>query len=412
MARNRIIYQSQALYAGPVNDADNTDSKNKELHRVQDISFNVDVARVDINEFGQLSQLSREITEPPTVSLDFSYYLHNGLNESNLGLVVNKVDTTPKTEQTLKSCIADIIDTSKDVDELNYYVITKPEGSDAHGDANNAADDGVIAIGNGFMTSFSIEGAVGDYPTASVSTEASNILFDAYGTAKNPAIDGAGAKVNAAEVIALPTSDNALDTGEDLAGITALRSGDITIEFFGDTAADRDLKMGGAELPSDDTDGTGEPTSIHIQNFSVEVPLSRTAQNRIGSFFPFSREIDFPITGSFSISGNVADFADGDLYDIVCGDDKKNALITFKNKCTTAAGDGETEYQIVLKGATLDSQNFSHGIGDQQSVDLTFSVPLGANVSSGDGIFFCGSSKGTEPVPTPSVSTSSSPDSP
>jgi hypothetical protein len=405
MARNRIIYQSQALYAGPTNDADNSGAKNKEMHRVQDISFNVDVARVDINEFGQLSQLSREITEPPTVSLDFSYYVHNGNNESNLGLVVNKVDSTPKTETTLKSCIADIIDTSKSVDELNYYVVTKPEGSDAHDDAN-AADDGVVAIGNGFMTSFSIEGAVGDYPTASVSTEASNILFDKYATATNPAIDGTGAKVDDSEVIVLPTSSNEIDSGEALDGITALRSGDITIEFFGDSTDERKLKMGGATIPSEDTDGSGEDTSIHIQNFSVEVPLARTPLNRIGSFFPFSREIDFPITGSFSISGNVADFAEGDLYDIVCGDDKKNALITFKNKCSTSLGDGDTEYQIVLKGATLDSQNFSHGIGDQQSVDLTFSVPLGANASSGDGIFLCGSSEGTEPAPTPSTSSS------
>ena len=110
MARNRIIYQSQALYAGPVNDADDN-AKNLELHRVQDISFNVDIARVDINEFGQLSQLSREITEPPTVSLDFSYYIGNGVNEKRLGLLVNPIDSTPKTEQSMKSCIADIIDT-------------------------------------------------------------------------------------------------------------------------------------------------------------------------------------------------------------------------------------------------------------------------------------------------------------
>ena len=417
MARNRIIYQSQALYVGDLTDT-STATNNDELHRVQDISFNVDIPRVDITEFGQLASIGREITEPPTVSLDFSYYLHNGLNESNLGFKINAAKPNARqaaAELSLESAIKDIIDTSQSKDEFNYYILTKPEGQDAHEDTN-AADDGLVAIGNGFITSLSIEGAVGDYPTASVSVEAANITFgDAItgGTGtqvKNPAIvPSTGIKVNE-NAIALPKSTSGLGTGadstEDLIGITALRAGDVSIQFFSpdeladdggvsaEHDADRRLKMGGAALPSNQTDGTGELTSMHIQNFSVELPLSRTPLNRVGSFFPFSREIDFPITGSFSISANVADFQAGDLYDVVCGDDKKYAVITMKNKCSTDLGDGPVEYQIVIKGATLDSQNFSHGIGDQQSVDLTFSVPLGANASSGDGIFLLGSTSG------------------
>tara|TARA_Y100001937_G_scaffold127757_1_gene201018 strand:+ start:1195 stop:2523 length:1329 start_codon:yes stop_codon:yes gene_type:complete len=418
MARNRIIYQSQALYVGDLTSTEDA-TKNDELHRVQDISFNVDVPRVDITEFGQLASIGREITEPPTVSLDFSYYLHNGLNESNLGFNVNGTKANARqaaAEQALESAIKDIIDTSENKDEFNYYILTKPEGQDAHEDTNDG-NDGLIAIGNGFITSLTLEAAVGDYATASCSVEAANITFGDYssggtqGRATNPAIvQSTGLKVNDNNIL-LPKSTSGLGTGadssEDLIGITAIRSGDISIQFFsadeladtdGGTAAEHDadkkLKMGGAALPSNATDGAGEPTSMHIQNFSVELPLSRTPLTRVGSFFPFSREIDFPITGSFSISANVADFQGGDLYDMVCGDDKKNAVITMKNKCSTNLGDGPVEYQIVIKGATLDSQNFSHGIGDQQSVDLTFSVPLGANASSGDGIFLLGSTSG------------------
>jgi hypothetical protein len=344
--------------------------------------------------------------------------LHNGLNESVLGFEVNRAKKTARqaaAAQDLKSAIVDIIDTSKSKDEYNYYILTKKEGQDAHGDSNTDTD-GLVAIGNGFITSLSIEGAVGDYPTASVSTEASNITFGDYNASgstgsrvTNPAINSStGVKVNDNNIV-LPTSDNRLGATEDLAGITALRAGDVSIQFFspdelvsveGGIAhdADKKLKMGGAALPSNITDGDAaedNPTSMHIQNFSVELPMSRTPLNRIGSFFPFSREVDFPITGSFSISANVADFQEGDLYDTVCGDDKKYAVITMKNKCSSSLGDGEVEYQIVIKGATLDSQNFSHGIGDQQSVDLTFSVPLGSNVSTGDGIFLLGSTSKT-----------------
>lgn len=426
MARNRIIYQSQALYVGQSLTAPQTVGNNKELHRVQDISFNVDIPRVDINEFGQLASIGREITEPPTVSLDFSYYLHNGLNEKNLGFSVNNQLPAPRqaaASQTLESALKDIIDTEQNKDEFNYYILTKKEGQDAHGDSNKSTD-GLVAIGNGFITSLTIEGAVGDYPTVSVSAEASNISFGDYTTSgttgtrvTNPAIVPAtGLKQNNNNIV-LPTSDSRLDSGEDLEGITALRSGDVSIQFFspdelkdasvsvGEHSADKKLAMGGAALPSNETDGNNELTSMHIQNFSVELPMSRTPLNRVGSFFPFSREVDFPITGSFSISANVADFQSGDLYDIVCGEDKKYAVITVRNKCSSDLGDGRIEYQIVIKGATLDSQNFSHGIGDQQSVDLTFSVPLGSNNSAGDGIFLLGNTTGdgssSPATPTP-----------
>lgn len=392
MARNRIIYQSQALYAGNLTGAGNA-SHAKEIHRVQDISFNVDVPRVDINEFGQLSQLSREITEPPTVGLDFSYYLTNGANESRMGFTVNST-TTSKTESGWDSSIKDIIATSGGKDEFNYYIITKPEGQDAHGDANSSTSgdvDGLIAIGNGFITSYSLEAAVGDYPTASVSVEAANLSFGDYNSVKNPAINEATGALKEANVnVALPQSSNALGSNEALEGLTALRSGDITVEFFTDNGgAETGLSSGGAILPgqTESTDGT----AIHIQNFSVEVPLARTPLNRIGNFFPFSREIDFPITGSFSISANLADLQAGSVFDMICGEEAKNALITFKDKCDSS-GAGDTTFQVLVKGATLDSQNFGHSLGDNQSVDLTFSVPLGANKSSGNGIFFGGSS--------------------
>jgi hypothetical protein len=389
MARNRIIYQSQALYVGEKSNTSD-DTRNKEIHRVQDVSFNVDVPRVDINEFGQLSQLSREITEPPTVSLDFSYYLTNGTNEDRLGFAVNGVSASPKDDTTLVSAIADIIATAQGKDEFNYYVLTKPEGEDAHGGGkvgDNVAGDGVIAIGNGFVTSYSIEAAVGDYPTASVSVEAANLAFGDHGTVENPAIDEAtGNKVDATKVN-LPNSTNALSGA--LAGLTALRSGDVSVEFFADaTTAAANLKAGGAVLPG--SVGASSGQSVHIQNFSVECPLARTPLNKIGNFFPFSREIDFPITGTFSITANLADLQAGSIYDMICGEDKKNAIISFKDKCGTSLGDGGTMFEILIKGATLDSQNFGHSLGDMQTVDLTFSVPLGANKSSGDGIFFSG----------------------
>ena len=70
MATDRIIYQSESLFVSPHTKASNaniTSADIEEINRVQDMSYNLEVTRTDINEFGQLAALSREVTEPPTV---------------------------------------------------------------------------------------------------------------------------------------------------------------------------------------------------------------------------------------------------------------------------------------------------------------------------------------------------------
>ena len=64
--RRRIIYQSEALFAG-------SSTTPVYLQRVQSANYSFTVPRVDVNQYGQLGQLERIITEVPTVSLDFSY---------------------------------------------------------------------------------------------------------------------------------------------------------------------------------------------------------------------------------------------------------------------------------------------------------------------------------------------------
>ena len=74
MSRKRIIYQSEALFSGP-SGGGNTVLQNGmpvvQLHRVQDATYSVELARQDILEFDRLASLSREIIEAPTVGLDF-----------------------------------------------------------------------------------------------------------------------------------------------------------------------------------------------------------------------------------------------------------------------------------------------------------------------------------------------------
>ena len=296
MARKRIIYQSEALYAGKTGAASAT-----QLHRVQDISHSVDVTRTDVNEFGTLAALSREIIESPTVSLDFSYFIVDGDNENNgLGF-----DTGGS-----NNALSKIIDTAQGEDERNYFIVTVGEGDDVRAVSNA----GVIGIGNGYITSYTVDASVGEIPSASVSVEGANIRFQTgVSSAGNPSID-----VSDGSAIAGTVTIPAGSTGSLSAA--ALRPGDVTITF-----GSSNLQMGGAVLP-----GMGSETA-NVQSFSLDMPLSRTPLNRIGNAFPFSRELDFPINATLSVTANLTSISEGALRDLICNDaDKRDITITMK----------------------------------------------------------------------------------
>ena len=77
MSRNRVIYQSQAVYAStaPYSGDLTADGSISGLQRVQSANYSFNIARQDVNQFGQLAAIDRIITDAPTVSFDTSYYM-------------------------------------------------------------------------------------------------------------------------------------------------------------------------------------------------------------------------------------------------------------------------------------------------------------------------------------------------
>ena len=89
MPRNRVIYQSQAVSVTSDKvsfDADAiTNGSISGLQRIQSANYSFSVGRQDVNQFGQLARIDAVSIDPPTVSLDYSYYLTNGINEKLIG---------------------------------------------------------------------------------------------------------------------------------------------------------------------------------------------------------------------------------------------------------------------------------------------------------------------------------------
>jgi len=114
MARNRVIYQSEAVYVTQSGYAEdltatsgyegegvnfgtaNADARDAviDLHRVQSANYSFTISRQDVNQFGELAAIDRIITDTPTVSFDTSYILANFDNENKLGFVVSPSGTS------------------------------------------------------------------------------------------------------------------------------------------------------------------------------------------------------------------------------------------------------------------------------------------------------------------------------
>ena len=302
--RNRVIYQSEAVYVGPSpasgfhfgtlgtfggssNDLHNSNNLVKQLQRVQTANYSFNVERTDVNQFGQLAAIDRIILTNPTVSLDLSYINANLANEKLLGFNV----VSGNTDSTVQS-IVDFMGGSGD--ERNYFIRTVSEGSDAVNFASSASGtvNGVIGIGNGRVTSFSTEGSVGNFPTTTINVEGYNMKFD-KGTSGNfvPAINLVNGNT-LSNFYTLPTANQNVGIGSGNA-ISALRPGDITVSIPSITGADT--------------------ATMNVQSYTLSLDIGRTPIEKLGNRFAFARPIDFPLTVTLSVDAQVTDLVAGNF---------------------------------------------------------------------------------------------------
>lgn len=358
MPTSRIIYNQEALFCGDspatgFHFSSGSSGVNliKQLHRVQsaDYSFNID--RLDVNEFGVLARIDQIIINPPTVDLNFSYLLHSVDNEEILGLTVNNG----------VSCISGYL--SKAEDDRNFFVSIAPQGQD---NANFAGTRSVYGFGNGFLSSYNAEAAVGGLPTASVSISAFNFKAYSVETGNSPAINPSNGTPVTNAPFALPTAT----TGYANA-VTALRPGDIEFSLEGVNTLGVD------------------PVDLKLQSFSLGVDLGREDIQKLGSLYPSSKEITFPVNITFSAEAIVGDTKTGSLNDILCNDNKFNLRVALKNPaCAPTVASTGIVYDV--KGAKLTSESFSSSIGPNKTVSFEFSAQISAAQDTNNGLFISG----------------------
>ena len=407
MARTRIISQSKAVFVSPtgllassyVDGATDTGVGGaysglapQQLHRVDTFSFDVDLAggRQDIREFGQLARIGTirvgEIT--PTVTL--GYYLGDGANEHNLGFNIRGVEYFTgvdfsgdiETSQFISGSLTE----SALKKEKNLYLLTTAEGTDAFSPASYTpqarSGHDVIGFGNATLNNYSLNLSVGEIPRADVEFECGNIRF--Y-TGASSGRDGARMSNPALVRQTAATLDSGVfvisgaNTG--VTSVDVLRPGDVQVSFSNDVAG-----IGGVNL-----------SSIHIQSASIEVPLARESIERLGSQLPFAKPLEFPINVTCAINGLVSEFGEGSLQSILtgCAGETDNTMtIKIMDRCDQT----KERMRYVFKKAVLDSQNFSIGLDDNETVDMTFSAQIAGSTTTDAGVFMSGAFDGiTDP---------------
>ena len=88
------------------------------------------------------------------------------------------------------------------------------------------------------------------------------------------------------------------------------------------------------------------------------------------------------MTATFSVSALVSDLKEGNMLDLLCDCEEFDVGVTiFNPECNdcTVKSDESNIAMRYLKGARLESENFSSTIGDSKTVDLVFSTQVGSS---------------------------------
>ena len=361
MARNRVIYQSEALYVSKAATS-TTSADHKQLERVQSANYNFSISRQDINQYGQLARIDAISLDPPTVSLDFSYYLTDGFNERALGFYVltgtHNATSNPSGNFASGHMLAN--------SGQNFFITTSSEGADVTGLTSLSS---VIGIGNSYLTDYKLDVAVGSLPTISVTMEASNINSTGSVAALNGIFTPAVNQVNGAALtntVTLPSATSGVST--------------VTIDIS---------NFNGYSLS--DLDPSGD--AIHVQSASLSLPLKRTPLRRLGTKFSYARAVDFPVKATLSVKAIVNEITAQNIANVLNSTAVGSGNINSQQNVTLSlkGPDGASNRIIyVLRGCTLDSESFTSAIGSNKSVDLTFSTQIGGPNDLVNGIFVSG----------------------
>lgn len=362
ITRNRVIYAGTDVL---VSDSPSWSGQTgvtslKLLKRIQSSSISINNSVTRAKQIGSSDFAFEKYIQTPTIEVGLDYLCSDNSNELLLGL------NATGNEGFLKNLA------SSQKDKNLFFVLTDSNAQDADSLTNMIGND-IFAIGNSFLTNYSLNAEVGSVATASVSFSCLNMTFQNY--------SGAGA--NGSEVPSI-TLTNGIKSTEKymITGASLVPSNYLTNQNIRANA----LRPGDIQLlmPQPIMGGVRYSGLVpaSITSLKIDVPIERRDLLGFGSNYPYDKRIMFPLIGKLSFNGTFDEPVTGDFSNIFADENNYDFAFNLKNL------DGSTGLRIDVYDARVESQGFNLSIGD----NLTFQSEFSFKIFENDGLRLSGQS--------------------
>ena len=355
MARTNRITYGQCLILGSPRPANQSNENNLTgLKRVQSANIDFSFNRQRFKQIGSANYVGDVNITNPNITLGVDYLYSNGTNEVVLGLNVNGA-----TDAVLSGL-------RRPLQDNNFYVMfgsgLKDEVLLIDSDTEFQNNFNITALGNCFLNQYSIQAQVGQLVAVNASVQADNIEVEPYTTGHSiPAINSSTKAPDTAYAYKIKKQFFKNTTNQDGLIESALAPSGIKLTL------PNNMNVPGLQF-------TGAGNSAFIDSFSLEFSIDRTALYGFGTIYPYGRRAILPVLGNLSLSAVASEFQSGTLYDLVKLDDNADRGYGFTVDFIGASG--STGLQIEIEGAKMDSQGLAESIGDNASIDASFSFSM------------------------------------
>lgn len=309
-------------------------------------SFDFNIDRQTAKQVGSQELSYNTMVRQPDVTFSTEYiFVPVMFNEELFGFAINEFSPYAA------SGLEDV--------SVNFCYLNHPnEGFDGVDEYFDATPDfsgyEAISIGNAYLTSYSVDYAIGSLPIARASFDASNIKYETVtgSSIQSPAINLQSGNNNQVGDIIISGFDDA----PSRFNINAVRPDAISLSL-------QNLQVGGQNL-----------SGYHfVQNLNMSLDLERTPLYGFGSDYVYERKLQYPILGSISINSLVSGFEAGQASGILANESGYNFDIGFEDYKGSYAG------KFIIEDARLNSYSYSMGVNDQMSFDASFSFEVTEN---------------------------------
>lgn len=350
-----VRYDALAVFVGPsVTSGSYPSGLINQLHRVQSTEYGIEIQRENTLGLGT-ANVNDQVMQSPFVNLTIDYLVTDGSNEKALGLVV---DGSHGALVNLES------------GQNDYYMLISKEPKM------------VLAVGNGMLERYSVNGRIGGFLQATAGIKAFNIKGD-EGTSgnPNPRVDAFG-RIDESTTYQLP---------EPTQGIVNREDGFIENNIY---IGPKDIQVA---IPNNSAFGmilSGDNSS-YLQSFDLAINIERSELTRLGEKYPFSRCLKLPVDISLRTEFVLNRWTADRIQNYLCQDIYDIDIDIKSSKCEQIGEDWDTVNNIsklkyALRGLKFKGMSIADSISNRTTVDIEWGVQVGNLLDLQKNLFISG----------------------